>query len=44
VPKQLGDLNAMDQLRLGGNPGLAALPEEVDQLSTAHGGICDITM
>jgi hypothetical protein len=31
-------------LTLDGNPDLAPLPEEVEQLSTTHGGICTITM
>jgi len=42
VPKELGDLKALTILNLAGNPDLALLPEEVEQLSTTHGGICTI--
>jgi Leucine-rich repeat (LRR) protein len=42
VPKELGRLKALTFLSLGGNPELSALPEEVEQLSTAHGGKCTI--
>jgi len=42
VPKELGNLNALKSLEIGGNPNLAALPDEVEQLSTTHGGICFI--
>jgi hypothetical protein len=42
VPKELGNLKALTSLYLGGNPDLAPLPEQVEQLSTTHGGICTI--
>jgi hypothetical protein len=32
------------ELYLVGNPDLGALPEEVEQLSTSHGGKCTITI
>jgi Leucine-rich repeat (LRR) protein len=44
VPKQLGNLTALTSLNLGNNPDLAPLPEEVEQLSTTHGGITNIKM
>jgi hypothetical protein len=37
-------IKALDYLYLVRNPDLAPLPEEVEQLSTARGGICTITM
>jgi len=42
VPAALGNLKALTRLDLAWNPDLAALPEEVEQLSTTHGGICTI--
>jgi Leucine-rich repeat (LRR) protein len=42
VPAALGNLKAMYSLDLRGNPDLAALPEEVEQLGKTHGGICNI--
>jgi len=44
VPKELGNLEALKSLEIVGNPNLAALPDEVEQLSTTHGGICLIRM
>jgi len=44
VPKELENLKALTSLTLVGNPDLAPLPQEVEQLSTTHGGICTITM
>ena len=42
VPKELGNLKAMTSLSLAGNPDLAALPEEVEQLSTARGRLTQV--
>ena len=42
VPAELGGLDSLLWLTLVGNPDLAALPEEVAQLSQTHGGICTI--
>jgi len=44
VPKELGNLKALTSLSLIGNPDLAPLPEEVEQLGTEHGGICWFTI
>jgi len=37
-------IKALGTLSLGGNPDLAPLPQEVEQLSTTHGGICSINL
>jgi Leucine-rich repeat (LRR) protein len=42
VPAALGNLKALTRLDVAWNPDLAALPEEVEQLSTTHGGKCTI--
>jgi Leucine-rich repeat (LRR) protein len=42
VPVEHGHLKALTWLNLVGNPDLAALPEELEQLSTTHGGKCTI--
>jgi len=44
VPEELGNLKALTSLSLVGNPDLAPLPQEVEQLSMAHGGKCTITI
>ena len=42
MPKELGNLKVMTFLGLTGNWELAALPEEVEQLSRDRGGMCTI--
>jgi Leucine-rich repeat (LRR) protein len=42
LPPELGKLKSLYYLRLVGNPDLAALPEEVEQLSKTRGGRCYI--